>query len=506
MVTGSQGLRERPNGKVFNTHHLPKAGPKTAWKCLNIDLQGKFRLVIAAGLIMVLVNIAVFAYEVSSMNKSISNLEIMEDLNNTILEMRRYEKNYLLYGKQDSLEQQVSFCDQAVEIFRHIPAYYSEGITRTDYKQLDKYLKQYRNILGELTKGIHNTLPDIATEKKFRSAGKALVDASSDLHKVEKRRMAGAAENAFRWPLFFMGFLLLLFIVGSSLVTKKVIKPLAELEKATAKIANGDFSPIPRTGRIQSQVDRLVAAFNRMAEELETRQEQVIHSRKIASLGTLVSGVAHELNNPINNIVLTIDTLTGGRKISEEKRAVLLNDILTQALRSSDIVKNLLDFSRAETSGLKDLNPALLLRQTVHLVENQLILAKVKFHDKIGDDLPLVLGNRQGLQQVFMNLIVNAIQAMSGGGDLTIQATSEDKREIRVVVSDTGSGIPARNLPHIFDPFFTTKQVGKGTGLGLSVSYGIIKKHGGKITVESKEGEGTVFTVILPASDQVVHG
>jgi two-component system NtrC family sensor kinase len=472
----------------------------------NIDLQGKFRLVIAAGLIMVLVNIGVFAYEVSSMNKSISNLEIMEDLNNTILEMRRYEKNYLLYGKQDSLDQQISFCDQALEISRHIPAYYSKGRTRTDYDQLAKYLDQYRNILSELTKDVRSTIPSFATQEKFRRAGKALVDASSDLHKVEKRRMAGAAQNAFRWPLFFMGFLLLLFMVGSSLVTSKVIRPLVELEKGTAKIANGDFSPIPHTGRIQSQVDRLVAAFNRMAEELETRQEQVIHSRKIASLGTLVSGVAHELNNPINNIVLTIDSLTGGRKISEEKRAVLLNDILTQALRASEIVKNLLDFSRAETSVLQDLHPTQLLRQTVHLVENQLLLAEVKFHDKIADDLPLVLGNRHSLQQVFMNLIVNAIQAMPEGGDLTIQATSEDKRETRVLVSDTGSGIPARNLPHIFDPFFTTKEVGKGTGLGLSVSYGIIKKHGGKITVESKEGRGTTFTVILPASDQVVHG
>jgi signal transduction histidine kinase len=124
----------------------------------------------------------------------------------------------------------------------------------------------------------------------------------------------------------------------------------------------------------------------------------------------------------------------------------------------------------------------------------------VQLHDEIADDLPKINGNHQGLQQVFLNLITNAVQAMPGGGDLTVHTSLEKDNKIKVEVRDTGTGISEEDLPRIFDPFFTTKDVGKGTGLGLSVSYGIIKKHGGRITVKSKPGKGTTFDVILPIS------
>jgi len=125
-------------------------------------------------------------------------------------------------------------------------------------------------------------------------------------------------------------------------------------------------------------------------------------------------------------------------------------------------------------------------------------LSKVQLHDEIADDLPTINGNHQGLQQVFLNLITNAVQAMPKGGDLTVRTSLEKDNKIKVDDRDTGTGISEEDLPHIFDPFFTTKDVGKGTGLGLSVSYGIIKKHGGLITVKSKPGKGTTFTVVLP--------
>ena len=143
-----------------------------------------------------------------------------------------------------------------------------------------------------------------------------------------------------------MGAMLLLFLIGAKIVISKVVQPFGLIEKAMEKVARGDFSPIPVADKNQRQVSPMVVAFNRMAQELEAREEQIIHSRKISSLGTLVSGTAHELNNPVNNIILTVDTLVGGRKITEERRSQLLNDILGQALRASEIVKNLLEFSR----------------------------------------------------------------------------------------------------------------------------------------------------------------
>jgi len=363
---------------------------------------------------------------------------------------------------------------------------------------LDKGLTDYGAVIDILS-GIsskNSTAED--RQAKIRSVGKTVVELAEGLLKVERERVKRVAKRALWWPPIFMGAVFLLFVAGATMMAKNVIRPLGEIERATEKIAEGDFRPIPHTGKIRSQVDHLVAAFNRMAQELESREEQIIHSRKISSLGTLVSGTAHELNNPINNIALTVDILVGGKKISEERRTQLLNDILTQALRASEIVKNLLAFSRSQTSGYETLDLAKILRETIKIAQNQIALSNITLHDEISGDLPLINGNRQGLQQVFLNMIINAVQAMPDGGNLTISAAAGNDRKIHVNVQDTGSGIPQKNLPHIFDPFFTTKEIGRGTGLGLSVSYGIIKKHGGQITVKSKEGEGTIFTTMLP--------
>ena len=331
-----------------------------------------------------------------------------------------------------------------------------------------------------------------------------MVDLSQDLLDQSRNMVAKAAAGALRLPLVSTGLILCLFIIGFVLIYRKVINPLIMLERATEKIGRGDFSAISHPARIESEVDRLILAFNRMAEELDARQEQIIHSRKIASLGTLVSGVAHELNNPINNIILTIDTLVSGRKTTDERRAALLDDILNQAIRASGIVKNLLDFSRAETSSFSDVDMTLLLEEIFKITGNEITLKKIALNRQIEPGLPKFRGTKQGLQQVFFNLVINAVQAMESEGRLTVKAVTDDNKRIIVSIQDSGMGIAEKDLPHIFDPFFTTKEVGHGTGLGLSVSYGIIKKHGGRITVDSQPGKGTTFTVILPGSGEII--
>ena len=466
---------------------------------IRLDLRGKFTLVILVGALALLVNIFVVYYETNHVNSTVAALEVTEDLYNAILEMRRYEKNYLLYQDRQSMEQTQFFFEQAQVMVQSLLQ--GDQDTRWDpgYQQIGRDLQAYRQTLDKLGSDAH----DLVATNEIRAIGKNLADIPEGMLKVERRRVARAAVNASLWPLISMGSMLLMFVAGATLLNRKVIKPLAGLEKATVKIAHGDFSPIPHAGQVESQVDRLVDAFNRMARELETTQEQIIHSRKIASLGTLVSGIAHELNNPINNIILTIDTLVEGRGVSDERRKILLDDILKQALRSSEIVKNLLDFSRAETAVFKELDLSQLLKETISLVGNQVALSRVKVQEDIAGNLPSIAGNRQGLQQVFLNLIVNAIQAMPQGGDLTVRARRLGPHEVEVQVQDQGEGIPEENLSAIFDPFFTTKEVGKGTGLGLSVSYGVIKKHGGQIKVASKVGKGTTFTVLLPVREMV---
>ncbi len=467
------------------------------WFKQYLNLQYKLNFFIYLGIFILLLNFPVLYLGVTNVNDGIRHLELTEDLYNTILEMRRYEKNFLLYHNAESLESTKYYLDLARKSFAKKLTYFGKFCPQVECVRLEQGLREY-SALDMLNVPQSRNRPGKAAQEKIRSVGKQLVDAAEILLKAERRNIAKEAKNALRWPLIFMGAMFVLFITGARLIIKKVVRPLAKIEGATRKVALGDFSPISHVGSEESQVDHLIIAFNRMAKELEAREEQIIHSRKVASLGTLVSGVAHELNNPINNIVLTVDSLVGKRKISEERRSDLLEDILTQALRASEIVKNLLEFSRAEISSYIQLDLATLLRETLQIAKNHMTMSKVQLHDEIADDLPKINGNHQGLQQVFLNLVTNAVQAMPGGGDLTVHTSLENDNKIKVLVLDTGSGIAEEHLPHIFDPFFTTKDVGKGTGLGLSVSYGIIKKHGGQITVKSKPGKGTVFTVVLP--------
>jgi two-component system NtrC family sensor kinase len=466
---------------------------------IKFNLQTKINLLIYLGITILLLHFPLIYIEINKINHSIIELELTEDLYNTVLDMRRYEKNYLLYHDQESLTSTISFNTAAEALLTTKLSKSTKPHLAAEYVQSIDRLKTYKKILSDRLKQPSSQKPlDANTQQIIRSIGKDIVTFANNLLKIERRRITKETHNVLWRPLAFMGAMFLLFLAGAIIVTRKVVKPLAKIEKATEKIARGDFSPIDHPEVMESQVDHLVVAFNRMAQELEARQEQIIHTRKIASLGTLISGTAHELNNPINNIILTIDTLVGGRKITEERRTELLEDILRQALRASKIVKNLLDFSRAETSGFNHLNLAEVLKETIRIAMNQIIISNVRLQEEIAKDLPEIKGNRQGLQQVFLNIITNAVQAMQNGGDLTIRLISENGSKIKVSIQDTGTGIPEEHLPNIFDPFFSTKEVGKGTGLGLSVSFGIIKKHGGQILVESKVNKGTTFTVVLP--------
>lgn len=470
----------------------------------NISFKWKINLLIYLGIVILLLNFPIVYLEINHINDRIFDLELSEDLYNSILDMRRYEKNYLLYQNKDGLESTLYYINVAKSLA-------TKKIIKNDrsaskWLRITEHLKTYESFFIDISAKISlHKIPDKDTQTKIRSIGKNMVNFAENLLNTERQRIAKAMKNALWWPLIFMGAMFFLFLASATMVTQKVTKPLAKIEKATEKIARGDFSLINRADGMENQVDHLVTAFNKMVRELEARQEQIIHSRKIASLGTLVSGTAHELNNPINNIILTIDTLVGGRKISEERRSELLNDILKQALRASVIVKNLLDFSRAETAAFVILDIGELLRETLTITKNQIMVSRVQLCEEIAMNLPPINGNRQGLQQVLLNVITNAVQAMPNGGDLTVRAFEAEYNKIKVQVADTGVGIPKKQIPNIFDPFFTTKDVGQGTGLGLSVSYGIIKKHGGQIWVDSTEGKGTTFTFTLPFFEQKNH-
>jgi signal transduction histidine kinase len=235
-----------------------------------------------------------------------------------------------------------------------------------------------------------------------------------------------------------------------------------------------------------------------MINELNKRNEQILQSEKLASLGTLTSGVAHELNNPLNNISTSIQILL--EEINEtnpEFKEELLRESEKQVERARDTVKALLEFSREGYFSPQFVHVENLIYQTLKLIKGE-VPPSVKINLDVPEDIEANLDPRQ-IQHVLINLILNAVQAMEEGGAITIRASQQENNgKFCLQVQDTGMGISEEDLPKIFDPFFTTKEVGKGSGLGLSVCHGIVEQQGGRIEVSSAPGKGTTFSVFLP--------
>jgi two-component system NtrC family sensor kinase len=256
-------------------------------------------------------------------------------------------------------------------------------------------------------------------------------------------------------------------------------------------------------------------------EELKRTQAQLIQSARLAAIGELAAGVAHEINNPLTGIMgftrLLLQEVDDDAPIKED-----LQIIDREAARTKDIVRGLLDFASQRETRLEPADVNEIVRSTVTLVRHQAKGARVTIKESYDENLPLVSLDAEQIKQVFLNIITNAIQAMPKGGELKVvtaywpQARSPELVEARspalakgidgadcVVVEfhDSGTGISVENLPRIFDPFFTTKTVDQGTGLGLSISHGIVERHGGRIEVKSEVGQGSTFTVMLPVAE-----
>src|SRR3990172_1154891 len=241
---------------------------------------------------------------------------------------------------------------------------------------------------------------------------------------------------------------------------------------------------------------KLYEKLQQQMEELKQTQAQLIQSTKLAAIGELVANIAHEINNPLTN-VLGYTSLVLEAMDETDSRRQDLKVIERETLRTRVIVRNLLDFARQSEPRKEQVEINEVIKDTLTLIHNLAEVTNVRIVTRLGENLPRILIDVNQIKQVLINLMNNAIQAMPQGGILTIKSLAEQEHLI-VQFVDTGVGVPQKHLYKIFDPFFTTKPAVKGTGLGLSISYGIIKKHGGTILAESQEGKGSTFTVKLP--------
>ena len=264
-------------------------------------------------------------------------------------------------------------------------------------------------------------------------------------------------------------------------------------------VVNASVAPL--LGKDGARLGRLV-----LLDDITQRvrlEDQMVQTEKLTSLGLLAAGVAHEVNTPLAVISNYIQMLA--KQIpADDPRQKTIERIVKQTFRASEIVNNLLNFSRTGGAEPVDVDLNAVLEETLTLVQHPFKTASISVVRNYAERLPVVLGSTTRLQQVFLNLFMNARDAMPGGGMLEVR-TAAHNGSVEVEVADTGAGIPAEHLHRIFDPFFTTKATGRGTGLGLSVSYGIIKEHAGKVDVRSTPGKGTSFRLEFPVARKAVH-
>jgi two-component system, NtrC family, sensor kinase len=437
------------------------------------------------------------------LRKKLVIIENFDDLLNNILELRRYEKNFTYYHDTESLDESVFYLFKIEDQCKRLAKDINRVVGPNEYVSFRRNIIDYKHALEQNLDSVKTGNGNTRLEE-IRSKGKALVDFAQALIKVKRRRIDRVLNRSLIFPLIAIVAFILLIGVVIQLLNQGILRPLSLVERATEEVAKETFTPISYPTGKQDEISRLVAGFNKMAQELESRQEQLLQSRKMASIGTFTSGIAHELNNPINNISLVVESLMeDDETMSHAERMRLYEDLMNQADRSSEIVRNLLEFSRARHPRLEEVSLERLVDKTARLVKNELRLNHITFSKEIQGQIPPLELDKSGLQQVLLNLYLNSIQAMDGGGDLKVVVELDHTgNELRMDVKDTGKGISPEHLQSIFDPFFSTKKEGEGTGLGLSVSYNIIKKLGGRIEVKSRPGKGTCFSIFLPLGEK----
>lgn len=420
-------------------------------------------------------------------------VEIADDLNAGFLEMRLAEKNYFLYADPGALgELEVKLGLTLLAIDRAAEEI-AAAIGPTKLEELRALLNAYRVSLAELP---GHPQGDGRAEAALRSRGQELREFSAAITVIERQEVNRIIASARRVLFVSFGVFFLLAFAVSHAISQRIVRSLRAIEALARSISLGNFQQIGAL-KTDDELDAVVAAINSMSEELEHREEQIIQTKKLASIGVLTAGVTHELTNPVNNISMIAQTFVELQAhLAPSKQLEMVSQIEEETERIRRIIKNLLDFSKPQGTHLErsDLNQ--LVTKTLPLVQNQLTVSNIELKLTLAEPLPAVYVDEHQLQQVLVNLVVNAVQAMAPGGHLTISSRLASSR-VELSVQDDGKGIAPEHLPQIFDPFFSTKGV-DGTGLGLSVSYGIIKNLHGDIRVESRVGGGTTFIIGLP--------
>jgi signal transduction histidine kinase len=304
--------------------------------------------------------------------------------------------------------------------------------------------------------------------------------------------------DSFRGQVFLIaGASILLAVLIAGPMAWSISRPLTYLAGATQQVTEGDWS-VRVSPNGYKEMFTLAESFNIMVGTLQETQEQLLQQEKLASVGQLAAGVAHEINNPLGSVLLYADILRKETPDDNPQQRQDLKMIIREATRCKVIVDDLLNFSRQNEILAQDTDINQLLRELAEEADKKELYQAIDIVSEMDPGLPSIQADPLQLRQVFLNLMNNAAEAMPRGGKLILRTGQGPAPGlITIEVQDTGHGISEEHMKKIFTPFFTTKPIGKGTGLGLAIIYGIVKMHQGQIRVESKVGRGTRFTITL---------
>jgi signal transduction histidine kinase len=505
-------------------------------------------------IVAMIIGLTVFTYlELRYVERKIIFGEAISEFFDTTLEIRRFEKNFFLYEKRPDYDETIAYVSRAQDIIDSNIKGFSTIASSLQISTLQTGLKNYRELMEQYAEtSSRYTDRRNMLAAKIRVTGKDIITMADEISKTERKSLQRILNISQRTLIISIILLSIVVIILGQVLSRMVVKPLKSLEASMGVIAEGRFERVDIDSK-DREIVSLTRAFNKMLKELELHERHLIQSEKLASLGTLLSGVAHELNNPLSNIsssnqILMEELQEGlgvwGRRHEQEKKAAaaspglthdpcpltldpafimeLIAQINDQTDRARNIVRSLLDFSRDREFKKESLSLRKIFEETIQFIKGQ-VPTRIGINLSVPADI-VIFADKQRIQQAFLNLLKNAVESVTADeGAVFIKAEKRramddiedektgiynylkyrgkctlDQDTVDIEIRDTGSGIPPDIIPKIFDPFFTTKDVGKGSGLGLFIVHEIIEEHDGCIAVDSEAGKGTMFLIRLP--------
>ena len=470
-------------------------------------IRGKIAVGTGLFLVMLLLLGGIASYDLGRIDRAARLIDMVDDLRSDVLEMRRYEKNLQLFpGRKGDLEALHSFVELTRERATAVGQDYNAAMGRRVGDGAHHNLDLLLEGIGTYEALLDDVPPDSAA---LTDQGQRLSELADSAVRRMRQGIFTAVGDLRAQLLAAVAALLACGIGFAWLIGRHIVRALAAIESAARSVGAGMPLP-PPPPQLEQEARHVLQTLDGMAAELEKRHALLLQEKKLGSLGVLTSGVAHQLNNPLNNISVGCQLL--GEDVNDARLGVRpmpaaadvaaqLDEIQAEVVRARDIVRGLLDFARDRPFSVAMHELAEVVGRAVALVRHDMGAGvRIEVDVPKGLELPV---DAQRLQEVLINLLLNAAQAMDGKGEVRISARMDESAgmaELRV--SDTGKGIEAQYLGRVFDPFFSLKPVGEGTGLGLSIAFGIVGKHKGTLEVHSQPGQGACFTVRLPLAER----